>query len=182
MKRLMKSVLVLVCVLSLVLTAVACNGKKNENANNESTNKNPLQLATLHAMLELAGYTEGVEALENYFVNGETVAMLPSVNGDGNNDKVNDGNNGNGNDKKVTVEDAYVDENGDLNVELSNGNSVNAGGLSDEHKEIIVLRDMQDMSYEEIAKRLDISEGTVKSRLSRARQALKRRLEGKNIL
>lgn len=54
--------------------------------------------------------------------------------------------------------------------------------LSDEHKEIIVLRDMQDMSYEEIAKRLDISEGTVKSRLSRARQALKRRLEGKNIL
>lgn len=54
--------------------------------------------------------------------------------------------------------------------------------LSDEHKEIIILRDLQEMSYDEISRRLDIGEGTVKSRLSRARQALKRKLEGKNIL
>ncbi len=54
--------------------------------------------------------------------------------------------------------------------------------LSDEHKEIIILRDMQEMSYDEISKKLGISEGTVKSRLSRARMALKKKLEGKNLL
>ncbi len=41
---------------------------------------------------------------------------------------------------------------------------------------IILLHDLLDVSYEEIAKVLDISLGTVKSRLHRARQALKARL------
>jgi RNA polymerase sigma-70 factor (ECF subfamily) len=40
------------------------------------------------------------------------------------------------------------------------------------HREIIVMREMTGMSYEEIAVSLGISEGTVKSRLSRARQNL----------
>ncbi len=49
-------------------------------------------------------------------------------------------------------------------------------GLSDHHKMIIVLRDIQGMSYEQIAEALDISLGTVKSRLNRARLSLRDRL------
>lgn len=45
--------------------------------------------------------------------------------------------------------------------------------LEDTFKEVIVLRDMQGFSYEEIITMLHISEGTVKSRLHRARVALK---------
>lgn len=41
---------------------------------------------------------------------------------------------------------------------------------------IILLRDMQDMPYDEVARMLDLPVGTVKSRLYRARQALKSRL------
>jgi RNA polymerase sigma-70 factor (ECF subfamily) len=41
---------------------------------------------------------------------------------------------------------------------------------------IILLRDLQDVSYEEVARILEIPVGTVKSRLHRARQALKSRL------
>ena len=40
------------------------------------------------------------------------------------------------------------------------------------HREIIVMREVSDMSYSEIAQTLNISEGTVKSRLSRARKNL----------
>jgi len=38
------------------------------------------------------------------------------------------------------------------------------------------LRDLEDMSYEEIAEVLEISLGTVKSRLTRGRDALRQRL------
>jgi RNA polymerase sigma-70 factor (ECF subfamily) len=46
-------------------------------------------------------------------------------------------------------------------------------GLEKEHGEIIILRDIQGFSYEEITQMLGIPDGTVKSRLSRARNALK---------
>jgi len=45
--------------------------------------------------------------------------------------------------------------------------------LDDEHREVLVLRDIQGCSYEEICDILKIPDGTVKSRLSRARSALK---------
>lgn len=48
--------------------------------------------------------------------------------------------------------------------------------LGDDHKRIIILRDIQGLSYDEVAEILGISLGTVKSRLSRARQALKENL------
>ena len=44
--------------------------------------------------------------------------------------------------------------------------------LSDEHRQILTLREFGDMSYSDIAAALDISEGTVKSRICRARRAL----------
>lgn len=49
--------------------------------------------------------------------------------------------------------------------------------LTEDHRAILVLREMEDMSYEDIADVLDISIGTVRSRLNRARFALKAQLE-----
>lgn len=49
--------------------------------------------------------------------------------------------------------------------------------LTDEHRIILVLREMQDLSYEEIAEVVGINLGTVRSRLSRARGQLKAVLE-----
>jgi len=49
--------------------------------------------------------------------------------------------------------------------------------LSADHREVIVLREMQGMSYEEIAGILGVPRGTVESRLFRARQELKERLK-----
>ncbi len=45
--------------------------------------------------------------------------------------------------------------------------------LDEEFKEVLVLRDIQGFSYEEICAILKIPDGTVKSRLSRARSTLK---------
>jgi RNA polymerase sigma-70 factor, ECF subfamily len=45
--------------------------------------------------------------------------------------------------------------------------------LDEEYRDILVLRDIQGLPYAEIKDILKISEGTVKSRLSRARNALK---------
>jgi RNA polymerase sigma-70 factor, ECF subfamily len=45
-------------------------------------------------------------------------------------------------------------------------------------REAVVLRDVEGFSYEEIADTLQISIGTVKSRLSRGRLELRRKLEG----
>jgi RNA polymerase sigma-70 factor (ECF subfamily) len=49
--------------------------------------------------------------------------------------------------------------------------------LSEEHRSILILREMQDMAYEDIAQVLDINIGTVRSRLSRARAQMKSALE-----
>ena len=47
------------------------------------------------------------------------------------------------------------------------------GTLDDEFREVLVLRDIQEFSYDEIHAILNIPEGTIKSRLFRAREALK---------
>lgn len=48
--------------------------------------------------------------------------------------------------------------------------------LDRDDAKLILLRDLQDIPYEEVAAMLDIPVGTVKSRLHRARQALKAKL------
>ena len=49
--------------------------------------------------------------------------------------------------------------------------------LDDAQRAVVVLRDIEDMNYAQIAKVLDIELGTVKSRLSRARSNLREILE-----
>lgn len=51
--------------------------------------------------------------------------------------------------------------------------------LDPDHRIVIILRDINDLSYEEIAEIVGIKLGTVKSRINRARNDLKRILESK---
>ncbi len=48
--------------------------------------------------------------------------------------------------------------------------------LAEEHQAVLALRAVQDLSYDEIARALNVPIGTVMSRLSRARADLKRRI------
>ena len=52
-------------------------------------------------------------------------------------------------------------------------------GLEEGHRAVVLLRDVQDLSYEEISDILDLPTGTVKSRLHRARTELARRLRAR---
>jgi RNA polymerase sigma-70 factor (ECF subfamily) len=49
--------------------------------------------------------------------------------------------------------------------------------LESDYREVLVLRDIQGLSYDEIGEILEIPGGTVKSRLFRARDALKEGLK-----
>ncbi|MBZ0114126.1 MAG: RNA polymerase sigma factor [Thermoanaerobaculia bacterium] len=51
------------------------------------------------------------------------------------------------------------------------------GELAPDHREILVLRDYQDLSYSEISDLLGVPQGTVMSRLHRARKYLANQLE-----
>jgi RNA polymerase sigma-70 factor (ECF subfamily) len=51
--------------------------------------------------------------------------------------------------------------------------------LNAKFRAAVVLRDIEDLSYEEIATVLDVSLGTVKSRILRGREALRKVLEGR---
>jgi RNA polymerase sigma-70 factor (ECF subfamily) len=91
-------------------------------------------------------------------------------------------------------EGVSIDDSGDIKIEgalcQSCANDTNPGlqmehrekeaqvqkciiSLDEEYREVLMLRDIQGFSYEEIRDILKIPDGTVKSRLSRARNALK---------
>ncbi len=59
------------------------------------------------------------------------------------------------------------------NTEMVDALRLALNELKEEHRQVIILRDIEDYSYDEISQKLSISLGTVKSRLSRARQNLK---------
>lgn len=50
--------------------------------------------------------------------------------------------------------------------------------LPEKYKEVIVMRHTEDMAYDEIAARLGVPVGTVKARIFRARELLKKELKG----
>jgi RNA polymerase sigma-70 factor (ECF subfamily) len=49
--------------------------------------------------------------------------------------------------------------------------------LSTDHQHVIILREIEELDYDEIAQRLDLSVGTVRSRLHRARTQLRELLQ-----
>jgi RNA polymerase sigma-70 factor (ECF subfamily) len=49
--------------------------------------------------------------------------------------------------------------------------------LDEEHRELVILRDVEEMSYQEIGEITGLPEGTIKSRLHRARMAIKEHLD-----
>ena len=50
--------------------------------------------------------------------------------------------------------------------------------LSPQHRDVIILRELQGLSYDEMAEALGVPRGTVESRLFRARRHLQERLKG----
>lgn len=56
------------------------------------------------------------------------------------------------------------------------------GRLAADHRAVVIMRDIQGMAYEEIADVLGVALGTVKSRLNRARMALKEELQQAELL
>lgn len=91
--------------------------------------------------------------------------------------------------EQYSLDDPVETEEGQIRREVASGESSVAdelekneikkkvqdciGRLDNEFREVIVLRDIQGFSYEEMAEMLKIAEGTVKSRLFRARDAVK---------
>jgi len=94
--------------------------------------------------------------------------------------------------EQFSMDDPLVTEEGRINVETASGDPspqerlegeeaqqkiqdcINR--LDDEFREVLILRDIQGFSYEEISSMLNIAEGTVKSRLFRAREEIKQLL------
>lgn len=62
-----------------------------------------------------------------------------------------------------------------LELELELQQAINA--LDEDHRLLVVLRDIQELSYEEICEIMGLPEGTVKSRLHRARAALRKKMQ-----
>ena len=76
------------------------------------------------------------------------------------------------------VSDASVDDAAFENAELVH--QANCTGLSVDHRRVLTLRFLEDMTIEEIAEVVGCSPGTVKSRLHYAKLALRRRIEAPN--
>lgn len=56
------------------------------------------------------------------------------------------------------------------------------GGLSVEHREVLLLVGLEQLTYEQVASALDIPIGTVMSRLSRGRERLRQLLGGNALV
>ena len=54
--------------------------------------------------------------------------------------------------------------------------------LSEDFRTVLTLREIEDLDYAEIAELLNVPVGTVRSRLARARLALRKELEGSEVV
>ena len=66
-------------------------------------------------------------------------------------------------------------------LEIANAVQAALEELSAEHRSVLVLKEMEGLSYAEIAEALGIASGTVASRLYHARAALKKVLVARGI-
>lgn len=79
-------------------------------------------------------------------------------------------------DPESYIENESVEASQDVKMEYNDVDRA-MGDLTDEHKEILVMICVKGMQYAEVAKNLDIPVGTVRSRLSRARDNLQNILD-----
>jgi RNA polymerase sigma-70 factor (ECF subfamily) len=81
--------------------------------------------------------------------------------------------------RPVPFEDLPADQPDDEDTAFEDAELVHAGllGLSVDHRRVLTLRFLEDMTIDEIADVLGCGPGTVKSRLHYARAALRRRIE-----
>lgn len=97
------------------------------------------------------------------------------------------------NDKHISIDSTIQTENGEMHMELCSDKETPESvyerveqrelikkaiqELNDEYRSVIVLRDIQGFSYDEISTMLECSLGTVKSRINRARSMLREKLK-----
>ena len=81
-------------------------------------------------------------------------------------------------DEETLASEDMVESGQDLHARLGDSEAVHRAveELPVEFKEIIILREMEGLSYKEIADMADVPIGTVMSRLARARKQLQKRL------
>lgn len=77
---------------------------------------------------------------------------------------------------EMIAADVETPEDATVTQELVDRIAVGMEKLGAKHREILILRNVKNLSYEEIAVILGLSVGTVKSRIARAREALRGRL------
>ena len=78
----------------------------------------------------------------------------------------------------IFVTEAQTREHPCLTQELIDAIAAGMEKISPKHREILILRNVKNLTYEEIADILEISIGTVKSRIARARESLRSKLGG----
>jgi RNA polymerase sigma-70 factor (ECF subfamily) len=62
-------------------------------------------------------------------------------------------------------------------AEMKSITQIAIGKLDEEHRLLVILRDVEELSYQEIGEITGLPEGTIKSRLHRARLAIKEELD-----
>lgn len=81
------------------------------------------------------------------------------------------------------IADSHAEPSGELErKELEKAIMLGLSELPDSLREVMILRHVDDLSYDEIAARLDCRLGTVKSRLARGREILRTKLLGSGVL
>ena len=79
--------------------------------------------------------------------------------------------------KDVLVDDARSPLDNVFSGELQACVETELKSIAEPYRTTVILRDIEELSYEEIAEVMDVSLGTVKSRLMRGRDALRKRLQ-----